>query len=156
MTYFLVDSYLLFLLPLFPPNFSTLCLLTVSGLVKEDGSLNWSCPCLGGMATGPCGVEFREAFQCFHYSEADPKGSDCLEPFREMSKCMSEFPGVYGNKEDNVMNVNDDDDNEDSKEAPSSSSDSTVGKVESSSSESDDASSSKSDNSSNDKSSSKS
>ncbi|KAF2358860.1 CHCH protein [Trinorchestia longiramus] len=75
------------------------------GLVKEDGSLNWSCPCLGGMATGPCGVEFRDAFTCFHYSEADPKGSDCLETFRTMSKCMGDYPGVYGSGEDNVMNV---------------------------------------------------
>lgn len=36
------------------------------GLIGEDGSINWSCPCLGGMAVGPCGVEFREAFECFH------------------------------------------------------------------------------------------
>ncbi|KAB7496050.1 Mitochondrial intermembrane space import and assembly protein 40 [Armadillidium nasatum] len=52
------------------------------GLVLPDGKINWECPCLGGMATGPCGVEFREAFSCFHYSKADPKGSDCLEPFK--------------------------------------------------------------------------
>ena len=37
------------------------------GLIKEDGSINWNCPCLGGMAVGPCGLEFREAFECFHY-----------------------------------------------------------------------------------------
>ena len=37
------------------------------GLIKEDGSINWSCPCLGGMAVGPCGPEFRDAFECFHY-----------------------------------------------------------------------------------------
>lgn len=52
------------------------------------------------MATGPCGVEFREAFSCFHYSTAEPKGSDCLEPFRQMSDCMAQYPNVYGNKED--------------------------------------------------------
>lgn len=52
------------------------------------------------MATGPCGVEFREAFTCFHYSSADPKGSDCLEPFRQMSECMSQYPNVYGNKDE--------------------------------------------------------
>uniref|UniRef100_A0A1B0GE21 Mitochondrial intermembrane space import and assembly protein 40 n=1 Tax=Glossina morsitans morsitans TaxID=37546 RepID=A0A1B0GE21_GLOMM len=46
------------------------------GLITNDGEINWSCPCLGGMATGPCGVEFRDAFSCFHYSEADPKDSD--------------------------------------------------------------------------------
>lgn len=37
------------------------------GLILESGEINWNCPCLGGMATGPCGVEFREAFSCFHY-----------------------------------------------------------------------------------------
>jgi len=37
------------------------------GLILASGEINWNCPCLGGMATGPCGVEFREAFSCFHY-----------------------------------------------------------------------------------------
>jgi len=32
-------------------------------------------------------------------------GSDCLEPFREMSACMAQFPGVYGSNDENVMNV---------------------------------------------------
>ncbi|XP_018025405.1 mitochondrial intermembrane space import and assembly protein 40-A [Hyalella azteca] len=100
-----------------------------AGLIKEDGSLNWSCPCLGGMATGPCGVEFRDAFTCFHYSEADPKGSDCVETFRTMSQCMAEFPGVYGSGEDNVMNVTEDEE-EESEGRSSLSSDRTVSKVE--------------------------
>lgn len=37
------------------------------GLILPNGEINWNCPCLGGMATGPCGVEFRESFSCFHY-----------------------------------------------------------------------------------------
>lgn len=37
------------------------------GLILADGSINWGCPCLGGMATGPCGPQFRDAFSCFHY-----------------------------------------------------------------------------------------
>ena len=37
------------------------------GLITESGEINWECPCLGGMPSGPCGVEFREAFSCFHY-----------------------------------------------------------------------------------------
>ena len=70
------------------------------------------------MATGPCGVEFRDAFSCFHYSEADPKGSDCLEPFALMSKCMSQYPGVYGNNEDDdIMNVADEAEEEQSKDS---------------------------------------
>ena len=37
------------------------------GLITPEGDINWSCPCLGGMAVGPCGPDFREAFECFHY-----------------------------------------------------------------------------------------
>ena len=37
------------------------------GLITEDGEINWNCPCLGGMPTGPCGVPFRQAFSCFHF-----------------------------------------------------------------------------------------
>jgi len=44
------------------------------GLILANGEINWNCPCLGGMATGPCGVQFRDAFSCFHHSKADPKG----------------------------------------------------------------------------------
>lgn len=37
------------------------------GLILPNGDINWGCPCLGGMATGPCGLQFRDAFSCFHY-----------------------------------------------------------------------------------------
>lgn len=75
------------------------------GLILTDGEINWSCPCLGGMATGPCGVQFRDAFSCFHYSQADPKGSDCYEAFRTMQDCFTEYPAVY-----NKTSSNDDED----------------------------------------------
>lgn len=65
------------------------------GLLLPNGDINWNCPCLGGMATGPCGVEFREAFSCFHYSEAEPKGSDCYDAFQTMQDCFSKYPTVY-------------------------------------------------------------
>lgn len=45
------------------------------GLITASGEINWGCPCLGGMATGPCGQEFREAFSCFHHSESEMKGN---------------------------------------------------------------------------------
>ena len=48
----------------------------------ETGEINWDCPCLGGMAHGPCGEEFKTAFSCFVYSEADPKGMDCIDKFQ--------------------------------------------------------------------------
>ncbi|XP_037092211.1 mitochondrial intermembrane space import and assembly protein 40-B-like [Pollicipes pollicipes] len=71
-----------------------------AGLIGADGEINWNCPCLGGMATGPCGVEFREAFSCFHYSSAQPRGSDCYEPFQKMHECMQSYPELYGSSED--------------------------------------------------------
>ncbi|XP_038054157.1 mitochondrial intermembrane space import and assembly protein 40-like isoform X2 [Patiria miniata] len=65
------------------------------GLILSNGDINWSCPCLGGMASGPCGVEFREAFSCFHFSEAEAKGSDCIDKFRTMQECMVQYPELY-------------------------------------------------------------
>ncbi|GAB1597957.1 mitochondrial intermembrane space import and assembly protein 40-like [Argonauta hians] len=70
------------------------------GLILKDGSINWNCPCLGGMASGPCGVQFREAFSCFHYSEAEPKGSECYEAFKTMQECMSGYPDLYPSKDE--------------------------------------------------------
>ena len=61
----------------------------------KTGEINWDCPCLGGMAHGPCGLQFREAFSCFVFSEADPKGMDCVEKFKAMQDCFREHPDVY-------------------------------------------------------------
>ncbi|BGP58691.1 hypothetical protein JCM8202_005726 [Rhodotorula sphaerocarpa] len=62
----------------------------------ETGEINWDCPCLGGMADGPCGEEFKAAFSCFIYSEAEPKGIDCVDRFRDMQTCFRKHPEVYG------------------------------------------------------------
>lgn len=48
----------------------------------ETGEINWDCPCLGGMAHGPCGDEFKAAFSCFVHSQEDPKGMECVDNFR--------------------------------------------------------------------------
>jgi intermembrane space import and assembly protein 40 len=48
----------------------------------ETGEINWDCPCLGGMAHGPCGEEFKAAFSCFVYSKEEPKGMDCIDKFK--------------------------------------------------------------------------
>jgi hypothetical protein len=61
----------------------------------ETGEINWDCPCLGGMAHGPCGPEFREAFSCFVYSEGEPKGIECVEKFKNMQDCFRRHPEVY-------------------------------------------------------------
>ncbi|KAF2101242.1 hypothetical protein NA57DRAFT_17853, partial [Rhizodiscina lignyota] len=60
------------------------------------GEINWDCPCLGGMAHGPCGEEFRAAFSCFVFSKEEPKGMDCIDKFRGMQDCFRKYPEVYG------------------------------------------------------------
>jgi len=49
---------------------------------EETGEINWDCPCLGGMAHGPCGPQFRDAFSCFIHSKDEPKGIDCIDKFK--------------------------------------------------------------------------
>ncbi|KAK6525898.1 Oxidoreductase [Arthrobotrys megalospora] len=63
---------------------------------EETGEINWDCPCLGGMAHGPCGEEFREAFSCFVFSKEEPKGVDCIERFKGMQTCFQKYPEIYG------------------------------------------------------------
>ena len=71
---------------------------TPPGLILPNGDINWNCPCLGGMAVGPCGVEFREAFSCFHYSTEEPKGKECIEKFASMQECMKQYPELFEEK----------------------------------------------------------
>lgn len=49
---------------------------------EETGEINWDCPCLGGMAQGPCGEEFKAAFSCFVFSKEEQKGIECVDKFR--------------------------------------------------------------------------
>ncbi|KAI9763342.1 MAG: Oxidoreductase [Geoglossum simile] len=66
----------------------------------ETGEINWDCPCLGGMAHGPCGEEFKTAFSCFVYSKEEPKGMDCIEKFKGMQDCFRKYPEIYGEELD--------------------------------------------------------
>lgn len=67
---------------------------------EETGEINWDCPCLGGMAYGPCGEEFRAAFSCFVFSKEEPKGVDCIDKFKGMQNCFREHPDIYGGELD--------------------------------------------------------
>ncbi|XP_063330710.1 mitochondrial intermembrane space import and assembly protein 40 [Pelmatolapia mariae] len=70
------------------------------GLILPNGDINWNCPCLGGMASGPCGSQFKEAFSCFHYSKEEVKGSECIDHFRNMQECMQRYPELYPQEND--------------------------------------------------------
>ncbi|EEH42244.1 uncharacterized protein PADG_07064 [Paracoccidioides brasiliensis Pb18] len=92
------------------PSQSTPTLLTPEELEEEassegafnpeTGEINWDCPCLGGMAHGPCGEEFRAAFSCFVYSTEEPKGMDCIEKFEGMQNCFRQHPELYPTETD--------------------------------------------------------
>ncbi|EGV97712.1 Mitochondrial intermembrane space import and assembly protein 40 [Cricetulus griseus] len=70
------------------------------GLILPNGDINWNCPCLGGMASGPCGEQFKSAFSCFHYSKEEIKGSDCIDQFQAMQECMQKYPDLYPQDDD--------------------------------------------------------
>ncbi|EGG03320.1 uncharacterized protein MELLADRAFT_65729 [Melampsora larici-populina 98AG31] len=82
-----------------------------SAFNPETGEINWDCPCLGGMAHGVCGEQFKSAFSCFVYSEAEPKGVECIDKFKLMQECFKEHPDVYG--EDLIGQEEDQQQNED-------------------------------------------
>jgi len=76
---------------------------------EATGEINWDCPCLGGMAHGPCGEHFRGAFSCFVYSKEEPKGMDCIEHFKTMQTCFRDHPDIYGGElDDDDEEVNED------------------------------------------------
>uniref|UniRef100_A0A672F9Y3 Mitochondrial intermembrane space import and assembly protein 40-A-like n=1 Tax=Salarias fasciatus TaxID=181472 RepID=A0A672F9Y3_SALFA len=70
------------------------------GLILPSGDMNWNCPCLGGVASGPCGSQFKEAFSCFHYSKEEVKGSDCIENVCNLQECEQKNPELYPQEED--------------------------------------------------------
>ncbi|KAG6097379.1 hypothetical protein E4U30_000722 [Claviceps sp. LM220 group G6] len=86
----------------------------------ETGEINWDCPCLGGMAHGPCGEEFKAAFSCFVYSTDEPKGMDCIDKFQGMQECFRKYPDHYG------AELIDDDDEAAENQAPESDAPSAV------------------------------
>ena len=66
----------------------------------ETGEINWDCPCIAPMIQPPCGDKFKEAFSCFVYSTQEPKGSECIEQFREMQACFQAHPEIYGDDQE--------------------------------------------------------
>jgi intermembrane space import and assembly protein 40 len=58
--------------------------------ITESGEINWDCPCLKEALEPPCGQFFKEAFNCFYKSTAEPKGSECTPLFEAMQRCFEE------------------------------------------------------------------
>ena len=112
----------------------------LEGLINANGEINWDCPCLQGMAYGPCGEQFKSAFSCFHYSEADPKGSDCIPQFRDMQECFVKYPEIYGKDDDDLEEETESTDSamETNKTAQGAASDTVLEKVENFSDDSND------------------
>ncbi|XP_077054435.1 coiled-coil-helix-coiled-coil-helix domain containing 4b isoform X2 [Siphateles boraxobius] len=67
-------------------------------LVEEDS--NEDNEEKGGMASGVCGEQFKTAFTCFHLSQEELKGSDCLEQFRSMQECFGQHPELFPQEDD--------------------------------------------------------
>jgi len=65
-----------------------------------------------------CFLNFREAFSCFHYSTADPKGSDCIEKFADMQVCMQGYPELYDKSETAVSALEDSEKSAENSENP--------------------------------------
>ena len=92
----------------------------LAGLILPNGEINWNCPCLGGMASGPCSDPFKAAFSCFHKSQEDMRGSDCLNQFRDMQECMQRYPELYP-QDDEPLEVSPDRPEGDGEAAPAKS-----------------------------------
>ncbi|KAF8420768.1 hypothetical protein BGX38DRAFT_1240770, partial [Terfezia claveryi] len=62
---------------------------------RRERSTGLSVP--GGHGSWPCGEEFRNAFSCFVYSTAEPKGVDCLRSLRACRIVLRRwYPEHYG------------------------------------------------------------
>ncbi|XP_036599886.1 mitochondrial intermembrane space import and assembly protein 40-like [Trichosurus vulpecula] len=77
-------------------------------LIPPNENINWNCPCFGGMASGPCGEQFKSAFSCFHYSMEEVKSSDYVDQFRAMQECMQKYRHFYPQDEDEEEKVRED------------------------------------------------
>mmetsp|Transcript_19992 Transcript_19992/g.27683 ORF Transcript_19992/g.27683 Transcript_19992/m.27683 type:complete len:104 (-) Transcript_19992:206-517(-) len=48
-----------------------------------------ACPCVTDIKEGACGQPFVESFSCFIRSQAEEKGSDCINVFQGLQECMA-------------------------------------------------------------------
>uniref|UniRef100_A0A7E4VCE6 CHCH domain-containing protein n=1 Tax=Panagrellus redivivus TaxID=6233 RepID=A0A7E4VCE6_PANRE len=59
------------------------------GPQNPDGSVNFTCHCVGHLVASPCGAEFREAATCQKsHKEEDFEAGACAEEFMSFMKCV--------------------------------------------------------------------
>nr|ANM86788.1 Mia40 [Stygiella incarcerata] len=55
----------------------------------------FECPCFADIRDGPCGKAFLEAYACYQNSKEKVRGSDCLEYFVVLHKCVDANPDAF-------------------------------------------------------------
>lgn len=65
----------------------------------KTGKINWDCPCMGNNPKGPCGLLFKQAFQCFIKNQTNP--DICSQFMIKMQECQYKYPKFYELDENN-------------------------------------------------------
>ncbi|XP_052180025.1 mitochondrial intermembrane space import and assembly protein 40 homolog isoform X1 [Diospyros lotus] len=84
-----------------PPSLESLIAEATTYGDSENESLDakaqkaLECPCIANLRNGSCGAQFSEAFLCFLKSTAEEKGSDCVNPFVALQKCIKVNPDAF-------------------------------------------------------------
>ena len=60
---------------------------------------------------------FTVILYVIHFSEAEPKGSDCFDKFVEMQACMKDYPELYEGQSD-PLEAEESEDNDKAQEKP--------------------------------------
>eukprot|EP01108_Squamamoeba_japonica_P006805 TRINITY_DN557_c0_g1_i1.p1 TRINITY_DN557_c0_g1~~TRINITY_DN557_c0_g1_i1.p1 ORF type:complete len:118 (-),score=17.32 TRINITY_DN557_c0_g1_i1:36-389(-) len=64
--------------------------------VPEREPIDWECPCLADVRTGPCAPAFRAAFECAHYAVDDNARLACRPLMESMADCVRSNRDRYG------------------------------------------------------------
>ena len=93
----------------------------ISGAIRDDGTINWECPCIQREVVGPCGVEFRTAFSAYvdMKNEGQTKPSDTfMTAIKSFNTCAGKFPEYYMPRLKDDTDNDDDDFNDDNLDIP--------------------------------------
>ena len=74
---------------------------------REDGEIDWDCPCMKPIMDSPCKDQFKSSFLCFLRSTEEPQGADCGEQFKSFAACVNENEEYFNQKADEAMQAKD-------------------------------------------------